>query len=286
MSEPSVLRMSLSENSIDSLNESLHKVREAQGKGGREWKFAILHVVHAVELMLKERLRKEHPLFVFQNIDKPGTAEKPGQTVSLETALARLQSAKVPLKPADLQAIGKAVEWRNKITHYEFSLFLSEVESIYALLFEFIHSFHMRELESDVTLAIAAEYRLVAAEMMQVFREEFVTFNGVEVHRSWPLELLEAQSVDHLFLRGRTFARYRYGDEPWWKTSEIGGRPIRECHDCAALPGEFHGTACDFEQCPCCQGQLLSCGCGDDDELGAQPSPTGPAPFDPPLHLE
>lgn len=276
MSEPSVLRMSLSENSIDSLNESLYKVGEAEEKG-REWKFAILHVVHAIELMLKERLLKEHPLFVFQNIDKPGTAEKPGQTVSMETALARLQSARVALNPSDLQAISKAVEWRNKITHYEFSLFLNEVKSVYALLFEFIHSFHLRELESDVTLAIAPEYRIIAAEMMQVFREEFVNFNGVEVHRSWPLELLEAQNVDQLSLRGRLFARYRYGDEPWWKTSEIGDRPFRECHDCAALPGQYHGMACDYEQCPSCQGQLLSCGCGDEDQAIAPPPSTAPA---------
>ena len=32
------------------------------------------------------------------------------------------------------------------------------------------------------------------------------------------------------------------------------------CPDCNAKPGEKHGNSCDFETCPVCGGQLLSCG--------------------------
>ncbi|HZW43241.1 MAG TPA: hypothetical protein VFF32_02450 [Dermatophilaceae bacterium] len=39
--------MTLVENSVDSLNESLEKVRLADSND-REWKFAILHVVHSI----------------------------------------------------------------------------------------------------------------------------------------------------------------------------------------------------------------------------------------------
>jgi hypothetical protein len=35
----------------------------------------------------------------------------------------------------------------------------------------------------------------------------------------------------------------------------------KTCHDCRAEIGEFHGPNCDWEQCPFCRGQLLTCGC-------------------------
>lgn len=33
------------------------------------------------------------------------------------------------------------------------------------------------------------------------------------------------------------------------------------CGDCGAEPGELHAMECDLEVCPCCGGQLISCGC-------------------------
>jgi hypothetical protein len=32
------------------------------------------------------------------------------------------------------------------------------------------------------------------------------------------------------------------------------------CHDCCATRGKFHHPGCDMEQCPKCQGQIISCG--------------------------
>ena len=33
------------------------------------------------------------------------------------------------------------------------------------------------------------------------------------------------------------------------------------CHDCNAGPGQYHHMSCDWERCPICHGQLLSCDC-------------------------
>lgn len=44
--------------------------------------------------------------------------------------------------------------------------------------------------------------------------------------------------------------------------SEFGER----CHDCGVTPGGFHHPGCDMEICPKCGGQLISCGCLDEQE--------------------
>jgi len=38
------------------------------------------------------------------------------------------------------------------------------------------------------------------------------------------------------------------------------GDPPR-CHDCAALPGNYHHVGCDYEECPRCHEQLIGCDC-------------------------
>ena len=42
------------------------------------------------------------------------------------------------------------------------------------------------------------------------------------------------------------------------------------CHDCRVQPGRLHQSGCDMEECPFCQGQLLTCGCCHD-QLGFDP---------------
>lgn len=38
------------------------------------------------------------------------------------------------------------------------------------------------------------------------------------------------------------------------------------CHDCNIKHGGKHHPGCDAERCPRCNGQLISCGCLDDEE--------------------
>lgn len=35
----------------------------------------------------------------------------------------------------------------------------------------------------------------------------------------------------------------------------------RTCHDCGVQMGEYHRTGCDWEECPRCGGQYISCDC-------------------------
>jgi hypothetical protein len=74
------IELSLLENAESFVSESISNAIAAENDP-RQWKFAILAVVQAIELVLKEMRRREHWTLVFQSVDKPKL------TVSLEQAM-------------------------------------------------------------------------------------------------------------------------------------------------------------------------------------------------------
>lgn len=64
-------------------------------------------------------------------------------------------------------------------------------------------------------------------------------------------------TVDAVILQGERFPRHRV-------RRPIG--PADRCGDCGVQRGGFHHLGCDLERCPCCGGQMISCGCSWADE--------------------
>jgi hypothetical protein len=128
--------LSLIENSQCFFDEAVRRAVRAETSAW-EWKFAILNMVQAVELSLKELLRRQHPLLIYSNIDSPQ------HTVTLEKALTRLRStSSFELSKAEHSALKTAIEHRNAIVHYEFSAETEELKLAFAQLFAFMVEFH------------------------------------------------------------------------------------------------------------------------------------------------
>ncbi len=242
--------MDLRENAYDFVNESLRAAQRADAVA-RAWKFAIVHIVQAIELLLKERLRQEHAVLVWENVDKQK------HTVSLTLAVSRITGALgIQLSSRELSAIEKARRWRDLMIHYEFELQVQEAKAIYARLFEFVTAFHTQHLGGELHAHVSAELWAKEAELMDFFREEFVTYNGTEVHKTIPRQIIEAQTIRHYTVEGQRFSRIPYGAEDHWQADWL-----ESCGDCGVRAEQLHLVGCDIEQCPRCRQQALSCGC-------------------------
>jgi HEPN domain-containing protein len=242
--------MSLLDNAYDFLNEALRSAERA-GQDLKAWKFAVLHMVQAIELLLKARLQAEHPVLIYEDVDRRA------KTVSLARAVERVTgAARIELTSREQRSILKAQRWRDGIVHYEFEMSRYEVESVFVQLFEFLERFHNEhtnfgELHSKIDESLWAK----EAELIEFFRREFVTYHGEQVPRTLPAEIIAAQSQTTIELHGKTFNRTPYGSEILW-----GGRPAY-CGDCSVTPGQYHLEGCDIEECPRCFHQLITCGC-------------------------
>ena len=245
------VKLNLRENAYDFIEESL-RYAELAVDDPSAWKFAIVLAAQGIELLLKARLADEHPLLLLANPDRPA----PGPTVGVDSAIARLTSAGVSIAKDDLDRLRLARRLRNEFVHYEVNATVEQLEGVFADLFEFAHVFHYSELGDELHGHLSEDLFAAEAAMIERFRRELIVYQGSEVVRWFPSEIVDAQFALRLSISGTTYDRIRRGaaGDPHEDTT-------RPCHDCSVVRGQLHAYGCDSERCPRCSGQLLSCGC-------------------------
>ncbi len=71
--------------------------------------------------------------------------------------------------------------------------------------------------------------------------------------------LEQSQSLTHDRFEGELYPRLPYGLEAFRNPVESDHKP---CPHCGAVKGQLHEPLCDYEECPACGLQVMSCDCG------------------------
>jgi len=260
------LQMNLLENAFDYLNASLeYVVRSRQNKSQKAWKFAILNITFAIELILKERLRRENELLIYANLDsyKPITRET--RTVSWNVLIERIKFViGESFSQIDAGRLSLAQKLRNQMLHYDVHLDFPASYHDYANMLNFITQFYnqnIRQTENDTLHNyIKPELWREEEDLSRSFIEEIVYFNGIFMAKELKEEIEQEQLHPSLLINGNIFTRIAFGSieegyEGSWDYSK------GYCHDCNVTKGQYHLLGCDMEKCPNCKNQLITCGC-------------------------
>ncbi len=114
------------------------------------FKFAIQHLSHGTELLLKQRLAEEHPLLIWDDVSKPGR-----NAVGWEVAAKRLTASGVDLSPY-LNSLNILRALRNRIEHFEVDLREKEAATAIGGVLDFVFEFPVKELSVNLPLAYPA----------------------------------------------------------------------------------------------------------------------------------
>jgi len=156
----SKVEFDLLSNAIDSLHHAIdHFAPLGDEPVASDYKRAILDVSHVVELLLKERLSREHPALIWRNVEKYPSLD--AQTVTVDEAIARLDAiCRVKISAEDRGAIDVSKRLRNSIQHFRFSITAKEAKISIGKMLAFILDFSERELAHSIRKDLQRDERL------------------------------------------------------------------------------------------------------------------------------
>jgi len=144
-----VVDYDLLENGLNFIFSGLSSLGRSK-RDRADYKFGILHLTAGIELVMKERLRREHWSLLFENINcanKVALAAGNMKSVEFDSLVARLNGiAEIKIKSHEKKAIQELRKQRNKIQHLHISESREAIESIAAQGVGFVLDFIEKEL--------------------------------------------------------------------------------------------------------------------------------------------
>ena len=141
----------LLDNSLDFI---LYAAEHVGQNSPRSWKYAIIHLIAGIELLLKARLELDHWSLVFQEIDKAnrGSFESGDfRSVDLESSLNRLgRISSVSITKQDENQLRRLKKIRNMLEHFSIDIDLTQVKSLMAKGLSFAVTFYNNHLKDEV----------------------------------------------------------------------------------------------------------------------------------------
>lgn len=141
-------KLNLLENAMGSLRQGIGFALKDEPNQS-DLKLSVLLVAQSVELLLKERLKREHWSLIFKNIEQAGNLN--ANTVTINEAINRLEKiANVTLEDDEQDTIINLSNIRNAIQHYEIEITYEEVIGKAHAAIGVITRFLRDELEIDI----------------------------------------------------------------------------------------------------------------------------------------
>ncbi len=273
--------LNLFENSIEYFFDSLdyyaianehgeHDQQRSDLESKKKWKLAFVFIVQAIELLAKEVLYRINPTLIFENIDNPINSSS--KTVSFVKLLSRLRNfISDALTEQESLFLNSCANIRNAFVHYKVGISSPELKAKYCKLVSIFLSVYSKFIASDFNYK-NEHYRYLVSEIL-IFDDKYTVFRGEEMTLHALEEFkkeIEANERQRYYIDrdGIKYPRIRFGDEndAYMRNGhyELVSRSTCDfdfCGDCSAKKGEYHLDGCDWEVCPICFSQVLSCDC-------------------------
>ena len=144
------IEFTLIQNALDSIERGVELLawKDVANEGSR-LKQAIQHIAHAIELLLKERLRRIHPSLIWEDVDKYPKLD--ARTVGVDKAIHRLESiGGISISLADAKIVKSLRDTRNAIEHFGWKTDRQEANVIIGQGLSFAIQFANSELGRDI----------------------------------------------------------------------------------------------------------------------------------------
>jgi hypothetical protein len=191
------IEFDLLENGLDFILSSLDPI--IQSHNDAQLKYSLLHLSAGVELILKERLRKEHWTLIFENINNANSVDLSSgdfQSVNLESSILRLENVcEIEISDKDKKYLRELKKRRNKIEHFAFKELDTSIKSLASKVLSIILSF-IKENFDNSTLSGQSKSQI---EKLRLKMKDFSEF--VKLRWSQIKEMLKTISESHEIIK-------------------------------------------------------------------------------------